>query len=201
LPSPELQKERFNMKLMKYSLAILALGFAASPTFAADLPTFEEIVKKAEAKFEPAKARPGQTVTIKFNVELLKGWHTYPLTQPDKGAKSQTNRLVYPTSGPIVFVGQTIDPPDAKEKSEPVLGIEQLRYYPGGGTWERKAIVVPGAQAGKLSTKIKFSLLVCDKDNCLAPKPIELEATLEVAGDPMPVDPKYKDEVEKAQKK
>jgi hypothetical protein len=188
------------MKRIPCSLAVLGLAFAA-PASAADLPTFDEIVKKAEARFEPAKAKPGQTVTLKFNVELIKGWHTYPTVQPDKGAKSQTNRITFPAGGPIVFVSQTVDPPDPKEKSEPLLGIEQLLYYPGGGTWERKAIVVPNAQAGKLSTKVKFSLLVCDKDNCLPPKTLELEASLEVAGDPVPVDPKYKDEVEKAQKK
>ena len=188
------------MKPLKYAVALLVLA-TANTSPAADLPKFEEIVKKAEARFEPAKARPGQTVTLKINVELIKGWHTYPLTQPDKGAKSQTNRVVFPAGGPIVFVGLTSDPPDAKEKAEPLLGIEQLLYYPGGGIWERKAVVVPTAPSGKLATKVKFTLLVCDKDNCLAPKTLELDANLEVAGDPMPVDPKFKDEVEKAQKK
>lgn len=189
--------------MMKLLASIIAgLVFAAGSTAeAADLPKFEEIVKKVEAKFEPAKARPGQTVTIKFNIELLKGWHTYPTVQPDKGAKSQTNRIVYPAGGPVVFVGQTFDPPLPKEKAEPLLGIEQLLYYPGGGTWERTAVVLPNAPAGKLTTKVKFSLLVCDKDNCLPPKTLELEATLEVAGDPVPVDPKLKGEIEKALKK
>lgn len=186
---------------MKPYLCVLALLGVATVSSAADIPKFEEIVKKAEARFEPAKAKPGQTVTLKINIELIKGWHTYPLIQPDKGAKSQTNRVVFPAEGPIVFVDKALDPPNAKEKSEPLLGIEQLLYYPGGGVWERTAVVVPNAQAGKLSSKVKFTLLVCDKDNCLAPKVIELEAMLEVAGNPVAVDPKYKGEVEKAQKK
>jgi hypothetical protein len=189
------------MKRLTYSLTIFGLAMTSASTFAADLPKFDEIVKKAEAKFEPAKARPGQTVTIKFNIELIKGWHTYPTVQTDKGAKSQTNRIIYPTGGSIVFVGETLDPPAPSVKAEPLLGIEKLLYYPDGGIWERTAVVAPSAKAGKLFTRVKFSLLVCDKDNCLPPKTLELDAMLEVAGEPLPVDPKYKDEVEKAQKK
>ena len=188
------------MKRLTCALTVLGLA-TATPGFAADLPKFEEIVKKAEARFVPDKAKPGQIVTLKINIELINGWHTYPLTQPDKGAKSQTNRVAFPTGGPIVFVDTTLDPVNPKEKAEPLLGIERMHYYPGGGVWDRKAVVVPSAQAGKLSSKVKFTLLICDKDNCLAPKVLELEANLEVAGDPVPVDPKYRDEVEKALKK
>ncbi len=78
------------------------------------------------------------------------------------------------------------DPPGAKEKAEPMLSIERMLYYPGGATWERKAVVLPSTKAGALSSKIKFRVLVCDKDNCLPPKTIELEATLKVAGDSCP---------------
>ncbi len=186
---------------MKPSAIALLIFATASTSFAADLPKFEEIVKKAEARFEPAKAKPGETVTLKIKIDLINGWQTYPLVQPDKGAKSQTNRIVFPAGGPIVFVDSTIDPPNAKVKAEPLLGIEQLLYYPGGGVWERKAVIVPSAKTGKLAAKVKFTLLVCDKDNCLAPKTLELEASIDVAGEPVAVDPKYKAEVDKAQRK
>lgn len=185
---------------MKFVVCSFALTSFATSSFAADIPKFEDIVKKVEAKFEPAKARPGQTVTLKINVELINGWHTYPLFQPDKGAKSQTNRVTFPVGGPVVFVDMTQDPPNPKEKAEPLLGIEQILYYPGGGMWERKAVIAPNATPGKLSSKIKFSLLVCDKDNCLPPKPLELEAAIDISGDAVPVDPKYKADVEKALK-
>jgi hypothetical protein len=186
------------MKRIAYAV-ITFLFMAASPSLAQ--PGIDEIIKKVEARFEPAEAKPGQTVTLKVSLKLLDGWHTYPTVQPDKGARAQANKLTFPEGGPVVYVGDFDDPPGAKEKAEPMLSIERMLYYPGGATWERKAVVLPSTKAGPVSSKIKFRVLVCDKDNCLPPKTIELEATLKVTGDPVPVDPKYKSEVEKAQKK
>lgn len=183
--------------MMRFLLATLGLVIAL-PALAQ--PTFDEVLKKAEAKFEPATAKPGQTVTLKVNLELMTGWHTYPITQTDKAAKTYTNRFTFPADGAVVYVGDFDDPAGAKEKAEPLAMIEKLIYYPGGATWERKAVVLPSAKAGEVSSKIKVKVLVCDKDNCLPPKTLELEAVLKVAGDPVAVDPKYKAEVEKAQK-
>lgn len=160
-------------------------------------PGFEQIVKKAEVKVEPATAKPGQTVTVKLTLELLGGWHTYPVVQPDKAAKGQTNKITFPEEGVLIFVGETDDPPNPKEKSEPLAMIESLLYYPGGGTWERKAVVLPSAKPGEAASKIKFRILVCDKDNCLPPKTVELEAKVKVDGAAVPVEPKYKAEVDK----
>ena len=45
---------------------------------------------------------------------------------------------------------------------------------------------------------LREPLLVFDKDNCLPPERLELDANLKVYGDAVAVDPKYKAEVEKA---
>jgi hypothetical protein len=164
-------------------------------------PSFEEVVKKADIKFEPATAKPGQTVTVKISLQLMDGWHTYPLVQPEKGAKSFTNKLTFPEPGALVYVGESDDPPDAKEKAEPLLSVEKMLIYPGGATWERKAVILPTTKPGELASKLKFKVLVCDKDNCLPPRTLELEGKIKVEGDPVPVDKKYKAEVEKAQSK
>lgn len=184
----------------RYCYAIACLGlFIAIPASAQ--PTFDKIVKKASATFEPATAKPGQTVTLKVSLELLEGWSTYPTVQTDKAARSYVNKLAFPEPGAIVFVGNILDPDSPKEKAEPMASIEKMLYYPGGGIWEKKAVVLPDAKAGSLSSKVKFKILVCDKDNCLPPRTLELEATLKVAGDPVAVEPKYKAEIEKALKK
>lgn len=167
------------------------------PSFAVAQPGFDQVVKKAEVKVEPATAKPGQTVTVKLTLQLLDGWHTYPVVQPDKAAKGQTNKITFPEDSPLVFVGEVEDPANPKEKAEPLAMIDSLLYYPGGGTWERKAVVLPSAKPGDATSKIKFKVLVCDKDNCLPPKTLELEAKVKVEGTAVPVDPKYKAEVEK----
>jgi hypothetical protein len=114
-------------------------------------------------------------------------------------AKFQTNKITFPSDGSIIFVGETVDPVSPQTKKEE---DHELLYYPGGGTWIRKAVIAPNAKAGAETTKVKFKLLVCDKDNCFPPKSIDLEATIKVQeGKAVEVEKKYKEEVEKALKK
>lgn len=161
---------------------------------------FAKAVKKVEAKFEPAEAKPGQTVTFRLTVDLNDGYYTYPTSQPDKAAATMTNQLKFPDTGPVVFVGGVIDPPVYDVKAEPDLGIKELRVNPGTVVYSRKAVVSPKAAAGPVSVKLPaFRLQVCDKNNCFAPKAVPVEAALKVLdGPPVPVDPAYAAEVAKA---
>jgi hypothetical protein len=186
---------------MKIFASILGLfGFAfASPAFAQ--MTFEEVAKKIEAKFEPATAKPGQTVTLKITIQLIDGWHTYPVFQPEKSAKFLVNKFVFPDPAAVVYVGEMEDPAGAKEKPNPLKEGDKYFVYAGGATWERKAVVLPSAKGGAASSKLTLKVLVCDKENCLPQKTVELQPVLKIAGDPVAVEPKYKAEVEKALKK
>jgi|SRR5262245_2744420 len=159
----------------------------------------KDAIRKVDAVFEPAEAKPGQTVTLKVTVQLADGYHTYPVMQPAPEAKFSANTITFPKDSPLVFVGETVDPVEPKSKK--VEDYEVL-YYPGGGTWIRRAVVLPTAKPGSVTAKVKLKLLVCDEDNCFPPKTFELEPTLKVLDAPaVPVDPKYKDEVEKVGKK
>jgi hypothetical protein len=179
-------------------LALSVFLACASATFG-QANKAKDAVQKVEAVFEPAEAKPGQTVTLKLTVRLADGYHTYPIVQLAPEAKYSTNSITFPKDGPIVFVGDTIDPLGPKSKK---VEDYDLLIYPGGGTWERKAVVLPTAKAGPTSSKVKFKLLVCDEDACFPPKSIDLEATLKVLdAAPVAVDPKFKAEVEKAAKK
>jgi hypothetical protein len=159
----------------------------------------KDAIKKIEATFEPAQAKPGQTVTLKLTVELAEGYFTYPVTQPAPEAKYSVNQITFPAGGPIVFVGETVDPVEPKVKK-----AEDHEYliHPGGGTWIRKAVVRPTAASGEEKVKVKFRIMVCDEDRCFPPKAHDLEATIKIQDGPaVPVEAKYKDEVEKAGKK
>jgi hypothetical protein len=159
----------------------------------------KDAIQKVEAAFEPADAKPGQTVTLKLTVRLADGYHTYPVTQPAPEAKFSANSITFPKDAPVVFVGETVDPVDPKTKK---IEDYDLLVYPGGGTWIRKAVVPPTAKAGATTAKVKFKLLVCDENNCFPPKTLELEANLKVLEGPaVEVESKYKEEVEKAGKK
>jgi hypothetical protein len=161
---------------------------------------YEKAVKKVEAKFDPAEAKPGQTVTFKLTVDLNDGYHTYPTVQPDQSAASMVNLIKFPDPGAVVFVGSTADPKDFETKSEPELGIKELRYMSGPVTFTRKAVVSPKAAAGATTVKLaNFKLLVCDKANCFPPKKLDVEAALKVLdGAPVPVEKEYAEEVARA---
>jgi len=164
---------------------------------------YEKAVKKIEGKFSPAEAKPGQTVTFTLTVELNDGYHTYPTIQHDKQAAGMVNEIRFPTDGPLIFVGKLEDPKDAKTKSEPELGILEMSYCTGTVVYTRKVVVSPKASAGPATVKLaKFSLSVCDKDNCFPPKNVPVEATLKVLdGAPAEVEKAYADEVKKALEK
>lgn len=181
-----------NRILLSISIVALVVGSASAQKI-------DDAIKKVEAVFEPAEAKPGQTVTLKIIVQLADGYHTYPVVQPSPEAKYSVNTIALPKDGPVIFVGDTVDPVSPKSKK---VDDYELLEYPGGGTWIRKAVVAPSAKAGAIKTKIKLKLLVCDENNCFPPKTYDLEASLKVLdGPPVAIDPKYKNEVEKSARK
>jgi len=183
--------------MLRIALAISLTVLVASVAVAQDKA--KDAIQKVEAAFEPAEAKPGQTVTLKLTVKLADGYHTYPVMQPAPEAKYSANAITFPKDGPVVFVGDTVDPVEPKVKK---VEDYDLLVYPGGGTWIRKAVVPTTAKAGAATAKVKIKLLVCDENNCFPPKTVELEAPLKVLDAPaVPVESKYKDEVEKAGKK
>jgi cytochrome c biogenesis protein CcdA/thioredoxin-related protein len=161
--------------------------------------TFDQVVKNVEARFEPAEAKPGQTVTLKVEVNLLPDWHTYPTSQPDSGASQQINRLTLPPPGDLIFVGSVQNPPSPAKmpKSELPEGVNEIFEYPGGGIWEHKAVVSPTAQVGEATVEVRFRILVCQK-SCFPPKIVSRMATLRVVHGRVDVDPQYRTDVEQA---
>jgi hypothetical protein len=188
---------------MKRSLAVaafFALVIALLPAPAAAQKWYEKAVKKVEAKFSPAEAKPGQTVTFTVTIELTDGYHTYPTVQTDKQAAAMVNTILFPKPDAVIFVGKTEDPKDAKTKAEPELGILEMTYCTGSVTYTRKAVVSPKAATGPTTVKLaKFNLSVCDKDNCFPPKNVPVEAKLKVLDGPaVEVEKMYAEEVKKA---
>jgi hypothetical protein len=180
---------------MKRLLTMLAVTTIAFSTQAAD-PEF-----KITGSFEPSEAKPGQTVTLKIKVDIEKGWHTYPTVQEDKAAAFQVNKIAFEPKNPVVFVENVVEPPNPTIKAEADLGITAMHTYPGGGVWERKAVVPPSTKPGDIEAKLKFTILICNDKNCLAPQKVDVAVPLKVKGDPVPVEDKFKSLVEKALKK
>jgi thiol:disulfide interchange protein DsbD len=153
---------------------------------------FDAVVSKLEARFEPATARRGETVTWKMTIDIAPGWHTYPTQQPEAAASSYVNKITAPKSGDVVFVGSVVEPPNPVKKPVKEEGIKELHYYEGSAVWEYKAVVSPNATPGEKTITVPVTVLVCDDSGCLPPKKRSLSAKLTVSdAPPVPVDPKY----------
>ena len=183
--------------LIRHAIGAIALMMIASASSFAQA-NFTTAVESVEARFEPAQAQPGQTVTLKLTVTLKPGWHTYPTVQPDENARAQSNKIGFPTAGAVIFVDKLQEPANPESKAEPVLDIQKLLFYSGKATWERKAIVALDA-TGELAIKLpNVKLMVCDENTCLPPKTVPVTAKLTVAGAPVAIEARYRDEVAKA---
>src|SRR6476469_7263351 len=95
-------------------IAPFAFLLALMPAPASTQKWYDKAVKKVEAKFSPAEAKPGQTVTFTVTIELADGYHTYPTVQTDKQAAAMVNTILFPKPDAVIFVGKTEDPKDAK---------------------------------------------------------------------------------------
>jgi len=133
--------------VVAFAIVVVA-ALSAVPGTAAAQKWYEKAVKKVEAKFAPAEAKPGETVTFTLTVELNDGYYTYPTAQTDPGAAGMVNVLKFPKPGPVVFVGAVSDG-KVQTKAEPDLGIKELRYQPGTATYTRKVVVSREGRAGR----------------------------------------------------
>ncbi|HKB05863.1 MAG TPA: cytochrome c biogenesis protein CcdA [Gemmataceae bacterium] len=175
-------------------LFLLLLALPTPALSAPDQLTFDSAVQSIRGQIEPAEARPGQTVTYKLIVELTPGHLTYPTVQPDQRERDSKNVIELPAPADLIFVEPVRDPGGAATKPG---DKGTLSYYPDGATWEFKAVVSPTASPGPRKVALKrFRVLVCDKDRCLAPKAVPVEATLVVSGTPVPIEEKYRDKVD-----
>src|SRR5438270_2671137 len=139
-------------------LAAIALPAAARPPRGSK--DFDAVARRVEAHFEPATAKPGETVTWKLTIELVPGWHTYPSMQLEEEASSSVNAFTFPAPGDVIFVDQLRDPPAPRVKAEPALNVKALHYYEDTAVWERKAVVSPKAAQGEKAVTVPLTVQV-----------------------------------------
>lgn len=139
--------------------------------------------KLADVKLEvvPAKARWGETVTVKLTIVLEPGedGHTYPFFPSKYPEQEYRNSLALPkpgdaAAGGLIFLNDVTDPtnPELLEKqgsNSPADMKDQYQYYAKPVTWEFKAVVSPRATVGKSEVGLgKTNLQVCNDRYCIS---------------------------------
>ncbi len=146
---------------------------------------YADVIKKVEARFEPTEARPGQSVILKIELRIAKGWITYPTKQPDLRAQDCVNRIAFPKDGLVTFTGKIKEPENPTIRDEPIAFIKDLHSYPGGGIWECEAVISPKAPPGPQTVKVQFRPRIHNEENCGPRKLFEFQAMIKVVGEPI----------------
>ena len=152
--------------LPMFSVALFApvasaqLQLPDDPLFAPKtLNSFEEAATFT-ATFVPAKAKPGEPVTLKLTISPNIGCWTYPGNQ--RMGQTGTNTFILPKEGDVFFLSKFEDPPKHKVKKTGDW------YYPEEVTWYFKAAVNPAAKAGVKKIELPdVRLQVCNDKNCV----------------------------------
>ena len=161
------------MRTILFALVLLGAPVAAVhaqltlPGAAFKPKGFAEVGEIA-AEVVPAKARPGEVVTLKLTVTPKRGWHTYPVNVPE----AQTGRIglkpeagTKPQARTLYIVGAVKDPDGWEDEPSTDRPFQKDRVYKKAATWELSAVVSPTEKAGVHPVSFEgFSIQVCENE-------------------------------------
>ena len=118
---------------------------------------------KLVPELKATEAAPGETITLKFKLELEPGFHTYPTTQSDPNASAFTTQIRVKT-GPLEMAGK-IKEPAPKTKFDPDLKAT-IGIYEEPVEMEVPLKIKAGTPPGKVKFSVRFQTQVCNESNC-----------------------------------
>lgn len=133
----------------------------------------------------PAKARPGEVVTLTIRGTPKPGWHTYSFTKrttAQEGLNVSKLNFIEPKDYRPLWPTRESEP---NTKKEAELGF--LLEHDEPFTLTQEILVQPEAKPGPLPVKMTIRLQVC-KNSCI-PGTIPLETTIDVQGAAVAVAP------------
>ena len=123
-------------------------------------------------KLSPSDAKPGDRVTLSIRMDIDKCWHTFSLTQDEKGGGGTPTVIALETLNGLKRIGEIkADPAFEVEKPLPDLLLEVHHDHV---TWSQEFEVVGGTKPGQYGVKGQITYQTCEK-SCLAPREIGFE--------------------------
>ncbi len=125
---------------------------------------------------EPARARPGETVTYKVTTTLQNPWHIYGYAkeQPQPPAPRNTQFDLFETGG-LEPVGDWKSTPEAERKPEPAFDNRVFGIHEGKVVWSQSLKVPADATPGQRSIISQVYFQICDPTSCKPPTYKSLE--------------------------
>lgn len=141
--------------------SLLVLLILSSTAFAQKSARTFADVAEVTTKIEPAKAKPGDTITFSLTISPKPDCWTYP--------SGEENVIRLPKTGDVIFDQKFEDPPNALPKIVDGMSVD---HYPFPVTWTFKGTVSTDAKPGKKSIVLTGTKLqVCNEKNCFYTKP------------------------------
>lgn len=112
----------------------------------------------------PQDAKPGEKVTLKIQIAMDKGWHTFSITQK-KGIGSAPTIIDIETLQNLKPLGEGFTPSEPFEKKTEDLGIAVVEQELHHGTiaWSRDYEVLPPAETEGFGLKGQIDYQTCEK--------------------------------------
>lgn len=122
---------------------------------------------EAEASLSATEGKPGDIITLKVDLNVKPGFHTYPTVQKDNNASAFVTsiRVKNEKDAPVERTG-TIKEPEPKDKLEVALNAT-VSYFDTPVTMEVPLKIRPTASAGKSKFTISLITQVCDDMGCI----------------------------------
>lgn len=132
---------------------LLNLGGPAKP---------KRSMSAATITLTPSSARPGDTVTVKVEMDLPKGSYTY---STNKSFSGRTKFLVRTAVGVESLDADFIPASKPKSKNDPLLG-QVVETYEGKVVWSRRYRMKPDADPKTVQVAGEIRYQVCDASSC-----------------------------------
>jgi hypothetical protein len=135
---------------------VVAVLFGAPSGARAALPEFDKALLGLSASFDKDTVARGQTATLRIQIELAPGFHTYPTRQTDEKAASLVDKFLFPPSEDVIYVGGLTDPP---YNAFPDLkaGIADLHTIENKAEWRQTVVISPKSTPGQKKIKVVVS--------------------------------------------
>ncbi len=158
---------RSALPLAFLTLCALSAPLAAQPPAGRLHPKFTKLAD-VDVTVTPAKAKWGETVTVKITITPKDAGYTYPAL-PKDATQDAKNKIAPPAPGDLIFISTVADPAvawDTKPREGANNG-ELDQYTKKPVTWEFKVVVSPLAKPGLKPIIFDGVVLqVCDANKC-----------------------------------
>ena len=128
------------------------------------------------AAVTPAKARPGETVTVQVKAAISPSWHLYGMTPVPPPGPQETVLTV--KAGPLTPVGKPTESA-TKKAMDPNFGKE-VAYHEDAATFTQRLRVPENARPGSVPLTTTVRYMLCNESVCLPPRDADVAATVAI---------------------